>query len=132
MLGKRRERVAEGGPGVRVRRRVRRAASGERLTVAAEPLGCSAFLGIPEQAPALPPLGYVLALELLRSAFPFPVAAAYLGTLRQSEPDPRALREAVAALELLGFRQGGELTAEGKRAAWEALRSLSWREPASI
>lgn len=110
-----------GGAVVRVRRRVRRAAP----PVAAEPSGIGAFFGIPEQAATLPPLGYALALELLRSAFPLPVAAAYLGKLRQFEPDPRDFREAVAALEPLGFLASGRLTAEGKRAAWEALRLMS-------
>ena len=107
---------------------------------AAEPPESSAFLGVSgRRSPAgetrgpahetgcgeqLPALGYVLALELLRSAFPFPVAAACLEQLRQWEPDPGTLRAAAEQLERLGFLASGELTAEGKRAAWAALRSV--------
>ena len=69
----------------------------------------------------LPPAGYVLADALARS-LPVPVASGVLAQLRHGEPGPREVRDAHAALLGAGFLlPGGELTAEGREAAREAL-----------
>ena len=69
----------------------------------------------------LPPAGYVLADALARS-LPVPVAVGVLAQLRHGEPGPREVRDAHAALLGAGFLlPGGELSAEGREAAREAL-----------
>ena len=116
-MGVGRSGLAEGGPGVKVGgvvvRGKRRGKKG-----GAAPVDIIIYQHFPGE---LPPAGYVLADALARS-LPVPVASGVLAQLRHGEPGPREVRDAHAALLGAGFLlPGGELSAEGREAAREAL-----------
>ena len=86
---------------------------------------CPSRGAVVSSAPAFPPAGYILASAFLE-AFPLPVRSAYAEQLRQLEPLPQQLRAARAALTSAGFLLPcGELTAEGREAARNALGLLA-------